>query len=826
MLNSSSWFLNNPTFYNDVATQSVRLDDGSSAYLTFTPSSASSATDRRKVTHSVWVKRGALGTGTTIYSGNRSGGGDYYQWRFSSDDKLTLILDVDAGGYGYDTSAVFRDVGAWYHVCVIIDTTQATNTDRVKIYVNGVLQDKTTKYAGGHVPQNFSTYVMDGNEDEIGRFAFTDASYFDGYMSEFITTIGQDNTISEFGELKNGVWIPINYEGSYGGNGFRLQFNQTGTGTASSSTIGADTSGNANHWTSSGIVASDCDMSDSPENNFCTLNINARGTTNVSLSEGNLKFVKSGANFGNVLSTMPLFSGKWYFEGVCLNNNLAQIGVQEITNNIYQNSGNFGANTDLGMWDSRGFFYDEGTAGGTPPSYTTGDIIGIAFDVEAGKIWFAKNGTYLFSGDPANGTNQSTGSTNNLSSIGVTPAGNGEDGGGHTLNFGQDSSFAGAKTAQGNTDENGYGDFYYSPPSGYLALCSVNLPEPTISPNSATQANDYFNTVTWTGTGSAISISGVGFQPDFVWGKNRAETWNHYLFDSVRGTNKLLQSNLTNAETTNDVWGYVSSFNSDGFSLSAGSSGINQVNDINDPYVAWNWKTNGGTIATNTAGTITSSVSANTDAGFSVVGYTGTDSATETIGHGLGAVPAMLIIKSRDSALNWAVYHKGSDATAPEDYLLRLNTNDARVDVTSAWNDTAPTSSVFTVGTSSLVNNTDNFIAYCFAEIEGYSRFSSFIGNGSTDGTFVYTGFRPAWVMMKNTVTAGNSWVIQDAVRSTYNVVNAYLLANDSGAEGTGVPLDILSNGFKMKSASQNDSGANFIYMAFAENPFKYSTAR
>ena len=247
MFSSDKWFGASPSFYNGVATQSLRFDDGSNPVLAFTPSSASSATDRRKVTHSFWVKRGTLGAYQSLYSGNRVSGGDYYNVGFTDGDAIRVILDVDSGGYGYTTSSLFRDTTNWYNIVCIIDTTQSTDTNRVKIYANGVLQTTTTTYSGGHVAQNFSTYVMDGNEDEIGRFAFNDTSNFDGYMSEVVLTIGQDNTIDQFGELKNGVWISKKYTGSYGANGVRLQFNQTGVGTASTSTIGADTSGNNNH---------------------------------------------------------------------------------------------------------------------------------------------------------------------------------------------------------------------------------------------------------------------------------------------------------------------------------------------------------------------------------------------------------------------------------------------------------------------------------------------------------------------------------------------------------------------------------------------------
>ena len=274
----------------DIISNSLRFNDGDSAHLTFTPGSASSATDRRKITHSVWVKRGVLGTGTTLYSSTKSGGGDYYQWRFSSDDKMTLILDVDDSNFGYDTAAVYRDTTNWYHFVLIIDTTQSTDTDRVKLYANGVLQTLNTKYSGGHVSQNFETYVMDGTEDAIGEFNYNSSTYFDGYMAEFVTTIGQNTAVTDFGKDVDGVWLPKDTSGlTFGGNGFRLQFKQTGTSTDASG-MGADTSGNTNHFAPVNLAASDV-VIDTPENNFCTINFQAQSlTSTVTSVEGNLFF--------------------------------------------------------------------------------------------------------------------------------------------------------------------------------------------------------------------------------------------------------------------------------------------------------------------------------------------------------------------------------------------------------------------------------------------------------------------------------------------------------------------------------------------------------
>ena len=321
---------------------------------------------------------------------------------------------------------------------------------------------------------------------------------------------------------------------------------------------------------------------------------------------------------------------------------------------------------------------------------------------------------------------------------------------------------------------------------------------------------DYFNTVLYTGNGSTQSITGVGFQPDWVWLKGRSVAAGGNLSDSVRGVNKQLQSAGTFAEET--LTTCLTSFDSDGFSL--GSNG--NVNGNTNTYVAWNWYT-GATASSNTDGTITSSVSANTTAGFSVVTYTGNSDASKTIGHGLGTAPSMIITKDRDSTRNWCVYHKSLGATK----FLRLNLTNASATSTGRWNDTEPTSSVFTVGDDAETGNAFNYVAYCFAEKKGYSKFGSYTGNGSTDGTFIYTGFKPSFVLQKKT-SGTSDWVIYDNKRDVSNVVTKELKPNSTGAENSFTNIDILSNGFKQRAdyAYTNNSGGTYIYMAFAENPF------
>jgi len=331
--------------------------------------------------------------------------------------------------------------------------------------------------------------------------------------------------------------------------------------------------------------------------------------------------------------------------------------------------------------------------------------------------------------------------------------------------------------------------------------------------SSIAKPTDYFNTVLYTGNGSTQSITGVGFQPDWLWIKNRSGSNDHILQDVVRGATKSLESNGTAAETTSST--RVTSFDSDGFSV--GSAGTNNTNSSN--YVSWNWLAGNGT-ASNSDGSTTSTVSANTTAGFSIVSWTGTGSAI-TLGHGLGATPKVILVKNRSEVYGWQMYHIGYGAN---NKYLELSKTDALATDTASWNNTAPTSSVFSVGASDANNKSgNNIIAYCFAEKQGYSKFGSYTGNGGTDGTFIYTGFKPAWVMAKRTDSSSSgAWVMWDNKRSTFNPCDEYLIANTSDAESTtGTPIDIFSNGWKPGSAGAcNISGGSFIYLAFAENPF------
>jgi hypothetical protein len=458
------------------------------------------------------------------------------------------------------------------------------------------------------------------------------------------------------------------------------------------------------------------------------------------------------------------------------------------------------ANSWAYLYDGR-LFHNGAVGNNTGISVSAGDILMMALDLDAGYLWYGKNGVWM---------PQTTGGSVGVPSTGSNPT--------QSFTANQAMSFAvgpggGTPAWTGNWGQRA---FAYTAPSGFKALCTQNFATPAIGATSSTLAGKNFDAVTYTGTGSSLSITSLAFQPDFTWIKGRSGATNHALYDAVRGVQKDLVSNSTSAETTETTG--LTAFGSTGFTIGT----LAKLNTNSATYAAWNWKANGAG-SSNTSGTITSTVSANTTAGISVVTYTGTG-ANATVGHGLGVAPKFILTKARTGTNDWGGYHASIGNTGA---IFLSNT--AAVNTNSVfWNNTSPTSTVFTVGTNNSVNSsTVPYVAYCFAEIAGFSKFGSYTGNGSSDGPFVYCGFRPRFVMIKRTDATGNWWII-DTARSTYNVAAQYLFADTSAAEGSDNAIDVLSNGFKLRVATYqpNTSGGTFIFMAFAEAPFNYSRAR
>ena len=614
-----------------------------------------------------------------------------------------------------------------------------------------------------------------------------------------------------------------------------------------------DVTSNGNHFTPVNLDYRDS-VPDVPTNNFCTIVPMA----NIAESEGNLKVATSRTgNWDGAHGTHGVNSGKWYYEALFDVNNsdssrmvVGWIAEPETQTVVFNGKGG-SADPSETLTNQYAFaswlteYYADGSGSpantGTAPSASDLDIINIAADFDNNKMFFGINGTYYANdggsdGNPAGNSNESVSGVN--TGVGdYTPwfqiRSDGTTGSNViTFNFGQDSSFAGQKsTANSNADGNGHGSFAYAPPSGFLALCSQNLPNPTI-----TDGTEHFNTVLYTAASSngTYNITGNGFQPDWSWVKNRDDVERNLLFDSVRGntsmTDKFLVSDATSTEGGNGVTGTTVTVNADGMQIVESSIDSGELYFNSRTYVMWNWlaaTTFSNDASATSVGTIDSSGRANTTAGFSIVSYTGTGSAG-TIKHGLSAAPEMLIVKNRDTARDWVVYHSALGATK-RIWLNYTYAQDSGTAASATWNDTAPTSSVFSVGTNIHSNESgDDFICYAFHSVEGYSKVGSYVGNGNSDGPFIYTGFRPAWIMIKNATDAGEHWEIWDNTRDTYNVLTKRLRASSTGAEVSSTFMDFVSNGVKHRNTSggYNASGKTFIYLAFAEQPFKFSNAR
>jgi len=849
-------------FYNETVTTSLRVNAGHTLTKAFgaTPTSATT------MSFGGWVKFSDQHY-QNFFSATLGGSG-VAQGFMRLDSNLKFNVDSYDGSayfFNYTTTRVFRDTSAWYHIWVQIDTTDGTAADRVKLYINGVREtafDSPTHVSSG------SSSVVAWNTNVTHYIGNTNATYaLGGYVADWWFLDGQDvSPIDTVGEFKNGVFIPKEYSATFGNKGFHLKFIGTGTSTSSGSVanptnIGDDSSGQNNHWavTSSGILSHDANLPDSPENNFCTMGSSTMrryGHSNVAtMAEGNLK-ATTGGNATHAFGTMSikqiLANGLGvYFEMRCVTDGSPRCYfgiVAEQENNVCA-----AANAALYEYplkfviDSRGSILGgtqtNGTAetnigaGALSGDYSSiftvaaGDVMGVAIKSD-GKVFISKNGTFVNSlagtSNPATGANPIHVIDTTLDWFPI----NGYHESAWHANFGQDGSFSGTETSGGETDSNGIGDFFSAVPSGFVCLSSVNMAETTIGPNSATQADDYFKPVLYSGLNSTAQNVTVGFQPDWVWIKTRNAAISNMLYDSNRGETKFLQADAVGAEGTgaDSLTDFTPTDGTIGFSLGADSS-TTAVNNNGKTYVSWNWKANGGTATA----TISESgdnpaavVQANPTAGFSLITYTGTGDSG-TIAHGLSAVPTMMIIKNRDVADAWAVYHGANTAAPGTDYLV-LNTNAATADAATYWADTAPTSSVFTVHDAHNVNaDGEKYVAYVFADVEGYSKMGSYVGNGSADGTFVFTGFDVSFLMRKRTDSAGN-WVITDSARDPDNISDENLYADLSYVEysGTETQFDFLSNGFKMRGtwASTNASGATYIYMAFAENPFKYANAK
>jgi hypothetical protein len=717
-------------------------------------------------------------------------------------------------------------LNTWHHIAVV----RSTASGNIKTYLDG-----TEVYDHSSV-----NLVADINyEVTIGRGGRTADTYdFNGYIDElrisntarYTTTFTPPTTA--FTEDSNTLLLIHSDEG----NGTTIFTDDSGIAGG----LANDASSNSNDWASSGIASTD-QMIDTPTNNFCTINPLAIASS-VTLSEGNSRVV-TGAYTNPILGSFLIpESGKWYWEVYVSSVGEMMTGIIDAgvaTSTMYANK--------TGYYRSGGAsngYYIEGTVVSTAPaSYTDGDIIRIAYNADDNQITWYK-------GTSSQGTENLTATKKPVIPYSV----HGSSSGSSTFvaNFGQDSSFAGTPTASLPTRPTGspfndgtYGEFFYEPPSGFLALCTANLPVPDVIPS------EHFNTDVWAGDGgSSVSSTEVGFQPDFIWAKQRNISQSHTLIDSVRGAGYIQGSDASGSDYTATTYGQVTSFDENGFTATKGSnSSYSYFNHNGGTYVAWNWKAatnantfnvlSGGSITSSssnttagvTAGTLTTGwgVSANRDAGFSIVKYTGSGVDNSTIGHGLNSAPEMIIIKKRSQGDGWNTYHK--DLTSGHEIFLNTTAASISDNSQASWGDTHPSSvgaSTYAIGYAGDTNaDTETFIAYCFHSVDGYSKVGSYTGNGVADGPFVYTGFRPAYVMTKSTSTG--YWITHDTSRAPSNSSDKELFPNDSLGEYDGNRyLDVLSNGFKLRhsDSTQNTTGQTYIYIAFAETPFKYANAR
>ena len=655
-----------------------------------------------------------------------------------------------------------------------------------KYALDGVTQGTVTLIEG-------ATYKFDQSDSSNSghplRFSTTsDGTHGGG--SEFtsgVTTVGTPGnsgaytqiivptgtaTLYYYCSVHSGMGGTANTQDQYGTNGFRLKFQD-------SSALGDDTSGNDNDFTSTNLASTD-QTTDSPNQNFATLTPN-RMKSGFTLSEGNLKLV-SNTTDGLCMSGMRVSGGKFYIEtevdaftnggsqgiGFCeetLSTSTDPSGTADVFG-IYSNQ------SDLSILRDGAYASDSGGA------LSAGDILQIAFDgsnLSNAKFYVGINNSKWYYEDMSE--NSSFSATRPTLTLDLRARTN--------LRF-----YVGNRASSGSPGSStficnfGQKSYSYTAPTGFGSFNQDALPE----------------------TDKGIS--------SFVWAKNRDNgNRGHQLYDSSRGPLLTLYSNGNNAESTNAD--SLQKFLRGGFS----AEDFTGLNEASESHVAWNWVANKGTTASNTDGSITSTVQANTTAGFSIVQYTGTGSAA-TIGHGLSTAPTFIAVKNLNDSASWYVYMNATRANNANTYYMMFNSDDSQSDVGAVWNDTSPTSTVFSVGGEDSSNkSTKNFIAYCWTDVPGFSKIGQFSGNNNADGTFVYTNFKPSFVMVKG-LSVGNGWAVWDSARSPINPVDKALFWNTSGTDDTGNTIDFLSNGFKLRSSDDAQNNGTYIYMAFAESPF------
>ncbi len=935
--------------------QSLRFNDDDSAYLNRT---AGTATSNDIGTFSFWTKRGNLGGGNSFFS-NHSDANNRTYIGFDA-DTITMFGKI-SGSANVEllTTPVFRDSGAWYHIVIAVDVTQSTASNRVKIYVNGT---QITDFGTATYPaQNTDLPLFSKTNHQVGAFFSSSiGDYYDGLLSEYHYIDGQALTPASFGESNSATnqWQAIEYEGSYGDNGFYQKYASTGghTSFTSSGSWTAPTGVTSVDYLvvgggGGGASASGGGGGGAGAFRSGTLSVTPGTTYSITVGAGGAGGSNSvGANGSDsVFSSITSNGGGGGGTSTGSANGNASgggggNGGSAGAGGTYGNAGGSGTESQIGGGGggasaagtagvgSPYFGYGHGGAGsassitGSSVTYSGGGGGGVGRSGAGGNGGSGGGGGgAATSQTPSNGTantggggggsnaTSQAGGTGGSGIVVIKPAagfGLGLDSSGNGNNFTANNLVAtdqvldspsnnfcvlnpidtntsgtlsdgnlvtsgnarvtmqpesgqwyyekdgsgvsvsgafnpsltsgtynfGSSGTGGYSDGNGKGNFDNAVPSGYLAVCSDNLSASISDPTA------YFNTVLYTGTGSTNAITGVGFATDMVWNKSRSATLEHHLFDTVRGATKYFSVAQADAEATDA--NSLTTFGSDGFTV--GSSATD--NQTSGTYVSWNWKAASSNTSVSagsidgTNPTIACTRRTNTTAGFSIVSYSGSGSAGDTVAHGLSQTPDLIIIKNRSAITNWVVNSPSIDSAFTK-WALKLDLTEAISTDSTIWNNTAPNSTVFTLGTAgeSNRNNPDNYIAYCFNSVEGYSKVDSYTGNGNADGTFVYTGFRPAFIFIKRVTSAGSNSYIVDNKRigynsfdtSTDNGSNKYLWPDSNAAEGNGTTakgtgIDLVSNGFKFRgnSSDYNASGNDYLFYAIAESPFKTSNAR
>lgn len=794
-----------PNYVGENIAYSCRFNDGDSPRTSRTPGAAGT---EETWTFSAWVKLCKVAAANATIFSAFSDVNNHFKITFRSTGDLSYG-NVTGGVWDFYRSLdrIFRDPTGWTHVCIAMDTTQSTAADRTTCWINGV---EMTAYddggtGGGTDPDlNFVTDVNTTIAHNIGCLTGGNEQ-FDGYLAEVHFTDGTAYTASDFGQTNGltGEWVPKGVAVTYGTNGFYLDF-------SNSSNFGEDQSGNNNDFTDSGLATND-QLTDTPTNNHCVCSeIHQGAGTSTVTSNGGLDWSIS-SSAGNAQQaqmgvTMAVSSGKWYWE--FSPSNLASVvllgGIHQEPHNM--NIGQLTSPNEIYTYRSDGNKHSR-TGGSVAygDAYLATEVVGVALDLDNGAIWFSNEGVWQAS---ATAGEIAAGTTTNAAFTGLS--------GTYAPHWGCASSNA----TQTGTVNFGQQAFTHTAPTGFKALCTANLTAPAI-----VDPRLQFNTVLYTGNGTAVgsggnAVTGFGFGPDLLWIKNRDQLDDHMMGNLVSGTGVYLEPNTTDAQAADTE--SFGTFGTDGFTVGSNVA----VNTNTENYAAWGWNGNGSSGASNSDGSITSTINVNTAAGISMGTYTGTGS-NATVGHGLGAAPEVVIVKRTDTGgSGWNMYHSGLTSAT---YAIFLDDTAAEASDATKWNSTAPTTSVFSLGTSTAVNgSTFTYFFIAFKNIEGFLKSGKYVGNGSTDGPFVYLGFRPAWLICKKIASATDGWPILDSARDTYNPCSAGLYSDATSVEFVANNVDFVATGFKIRGtgAPVNTSGSTYVYIAMAEAPMNYARAR